>query len=212
MKKFVVSYANIMKTAEIHTPINIDTRKEIAISSGDTVRVYSKIEDKGKTRIQMFEGVVIATKHGNEPGATFTVRRSAGGFGVERVFPLFSPLIDKIDVVKRTKVKRSKLYYIRDKASKEIRRQMRKTRIVAEGTLSEQAEARRIDDEATKAKAEIEKAEAEVKRIEDEARAKEEAEQKAKEEAEKEVVVEEVKEDTKEEVDGSVKEEKVEDK
>ncbi len=190
-----------MKTAEIHTSINIDSRKEIAISSGDTVRVYSKIEDKGKTRIQMFEGVVIATKHGNEPGATFTVRRSQGGYGVERVFPLFSPLIDKIEVVKRTRVKRAKLYYIRDKASKEIRRQMRKTRIVAEGTLSEQAEARRIEDEAAKAKAEIEQAEAEAKRIEDEARAKEEAEQKAKEEAEKaaaapEVVEEAPKEET----------------
>lgn len=201
-----------MKTAEIHTSINIDSRKEIAISSGDTVRVYSKIEDKGKTRIQMFEGVVIATKHGNEPGATFTVRRSAGGYGVERVFPLFSPLIDKIEVVKRTRVKRSKLYYIRDKASKEIRRQMRKTRIVAEGTLSEQAEARRIEDEAAKAKAEIEKAEAEAKRIEDEARAKEEAEQKAKEEAEKAAAEPEVVEEASKEEETPTEEKKEEDK
>lgn len=165
-----------MKTELIHTPVNIEARKDIQISTGDTVRVSLKIEEKGKTRIQKFEGVIIATKHGNEPGGTFTVRRSEGGYGVERIFPLFSPTIDKIEVVKRTRVKRSKLYFIRDKASKEIRRQMRKTRLVSEGTVSEQEETKRIEDEGVK---EAMRKEAEAKEHAEEAAQKVEAESTA---------------------------------
>jgi len=107
------------------SPVNIEQRRELDIRAGDTVRVHQKIQEKGKTRIQIFEGLVIARKHGREAGGTFTVRRTSLGIGVEKIFPLYSPNIDKIEITKRSKVRRSKLYHIRDKAAKEIRRQMR---------------------------------------------------------------------------------------
>ena len=101
-------------TATIYSPINVESRKKIDIKPGDTVRVWLKIQEKGKTRLQVFEGLVIARKHGNEPGATFTVRKIASGVGVEKIFPLYSPVIDKIEIVRRAKVRRAKLYYLRD--------------------------------------------------------------------------------------------------
>ena len=104
---------------------NIAERKALDMKAGDTVKVHQKIQEKGKTRIQIFEGLVLARKHGAEAGATFTVRKTAGGYGVERIFPLYSPAIDKIEVTKRAKVRRSKLYYIRDKAAKEISKRMK---------------------------------------------------------------------------------------
>ncbi len=107
------------------TPVDVEARKKLDFSSGDNIRVWSKIEDKGKYRLQAFEGIVLARKHGTSPTATFTVRKVSNGVGVERVFPLFSPMIDKIEVTKKTKTRRSKLYYIRDKAVKEIRRKMK---------------------------------------------------------------------------------------
>lgn len=111
--------------ANAFTPIDIESRKATVFSSGDTIRVWSKIEDKGKYRLQAFEGLVLARKHGTSPTATFTVRKISNGVGVERIFPLYSPMIDKIELVKRAKTRRSKLYYIRDKAAKEIRRKMK---------------------------------------------------------------------------------------
>lgn len=107
------------------SPVDIETRKKLEFASGDTVRVWSKIEDKGKYRLQAFEGLVLARKHGTTPGATFTVRKVSNGVGVERIFPLYSPMIDKIEVTKKTKTRRSKLYYVREKAMKEIRRKMK---------------------------------------------------------------------------------------
>lgn len=107
------------------TPVNIDARKGLELRSGDTVRVHQKIEEKGKTRIQMFEGIVLAVKHGGQAGGTFTVRRVASGVGVEKIFPLFSPMIEKIEIVRRARMRRAKLYHIRHKAAKEIRRAMR---------------------------------------------------------------------------------------
>jgi large subunit ribosomal protein L19 len=112
------------------SPVNIGERKKLDLRAGDTVKVHQKIQEKGKTRLQVFEGLVLAVKHGKESGGTFTVRRVASGVGVEKIFPLYSPLIDKIEVVKRSKVRRAKLYHIRDKAAKEIRRQMRNIRVV----------------------------------------------------------------------------------
>ncbi len=111
--------------------VNLTARKELDMRSGDTVRVWIKVEEKGKTRLQAFEGTVLARKGGTQPGATFTVRRVSGGYGVEKIFPLYSPLIDKIEVLRRVKTRRSKLYHIRDKAAREIRRQMRKMHTVA---------------------------------------------------------------------------------
>ena len=88
-----------------------------AIEVGDLVKVSVKIKEGDKFRIQMFEGTVIAKKHGgiNE---TFTVRRVAHGCGVERVFPLHSPTVEKVEVVRSGKVRRAKLYYLRDRVGK----------------------------------------------------------------------------------------------
>ncbi len=110
------------------SPVNIEERKKLHFSSGDLIRVWSKIEDKGKTRLQAFEGMVLARKHGTEAGATFTVRKVSSGVGVERIFTLFSPLIDKVELVRRSKARRSKLYYVREKAVKEVRRKMKTAR------------------------------------------------------------------------------------
>lgn len=115
-----------MATKVIST-VKLDERKKLDIRSGDQVRVWQKIEEvKGKFRLQAFEGLVLARKHGSEPGATFTVRKVVGGIGVERIFPLYSPMIDEVELVRRSKVRRAKLYFIREKASKEIRKQMRR--------------------------------------------------------------------------------------
>ena len=107
------------------SPVKMEERKALGIRSGDTVRVHQKIVEKGKTRIQIFEGLVIATKHGAEAGATFTVRATMSGVGVEKTYPLYTPLIEKIEIIRRSKVRGAKLYYIRDKATLEIRRQLR---------------------------------------------------------------------------------------
>jgi large subunit ribosomal protein L19 len=107
------------------SPVDIEARQKLDFKSGDSVRVWSKIEDKGKYRLQAFEGLVLARKHGTTPSATFTVRKVSNGVGVERIFPLYSPMIDKIEVTKKTKTRRSKLYYVREKAVKEIRRKMK---------------------------------------------------------------------------------------
>ena len=115
----------------IISPINTEERKKLDLRSGDTIRVTQKITEKDKktgkpkVRLQMFEGLCLAVKHGREAGATFTLRKTASGVGVERIFPLYSPVIEKIEVTKRSKVRRAKLYHIRKKAAKEIRRQMR---------------------------------------------------------------------------------------
>lgn len=88
---------------------------EIAI--GDTVKVHVRIQEGEKSRIQVFEGTVIAKKHGGI-SETFTVRRVAHGCGIERVFPLHSPAVDKVELVRHGKVRRAKLYYLRDRVGK----------------------------------------------------------------------------------------------
>ncbi|OHA16342.1 MAG: 50S ribosomal protein L19 [Candidatus Taylorbacteria bacterium RIFCSPHIGHO2_01_FULL_44_110] len=116
---------------KIISTIPLADRKKLDIRSGDQVRVWQKIEEDtakglGKFRLQAFEGLVLARKHGSEAGATFTVRKVVDGVGVERIFPLFSPMIDEIELVRRSKVRHAKLYFIREKATKEIRKQMRR--------------------------------------------------------------------------------------
>ncbi len=112
------------------SPVDMSARKNLDMRPGDTVRVFQKIEEKGKYRIQTFEGLVLARKHGSEAGGTFTVRRVASGVGMEKIFPLYSPMIEKIEVVKRSRVRRAKLYFIREKVSREARRQLRRTRMM----------------------------------------------------------------------------------
>ncbi len=113
------------------SPVDIEARKKLDLRPGDTVRVSQKIKEGDKTRLQAFEGIVLARKHGTEPGATFTVRKVSEGVGVERIFPLYSPVIEKIEILKRSKVRRAKLYYIREKAAREVRRKMRQSVYVA---------------------------------------------------------------------------------
>ncbi len=116
------------------SPVNIKERQSLDIRSGDTVCLTQKIIEKDKktgkpkTRLQDFEGLCLAVKHGKEAGGTITLRKVASGVGVERIFPIYSPMIEKITVVKRSKVRRAKLYHIRKKAAKDIRRQMRNVR------------------------------------------------------------------------------------
>ena len=127
-----------MKTTIKLTPVNVEERKALDFSSGDVVRVWNKIKEAdGKTRLQAFEGMVLARKHGTEIGATFTIRRVASGVGVERVFPLYSVMIDKIELVRRARTRRSKLYYVRDKALRDVRRKLKKdTRVVKKGSTT----------------------------------------------------------------------------
>ena len=124
------------------SPVNIEERKKLNFQSGDTVRVVSKIPEEkgpaakggaGKFRLQAFEGT--------EPGATFTVRKIASGVGVERIFPLYSPMIDKIEIVRKSRARRSKLYYIREKAVKDVRRKMRSITSSEEEKTPEEAKA-----------------------------------------------------------------------
>ncbi|HUU80237.1 MAG TPA: 50S ribosomal protein L19 [Acidobacteriota bacterium] len=87
---------------------------------GDTVKVHARIKEGQKERIQVFQGVVIRKRKGNT-GATFTVRKVSYGIGVERIFPLHSPLIDRIEILTRGKVRRGRLYYLRKLTGKAAR-------------------------------------------------------------------------------------------
>ena len=87
---------------------------------GDSVKVHVKVREGEKDRIQIFQGIVIA-RRGGGTGSSFTVRKVSNGVGVERVFPLFSPVIGKIEVVRRGRVRRSKLYYLRERRGKAAR-------------------------------------------------------------------------------------------
>ncbi len=128
-----------MKSAVTISPINMKERAGLDLRAGDTVRVWQKIEEikQGKAankkqvvtrnvRKQAFEGLILAVKHGTEAGATFTVRRVASGVGVEKILPLYSPTIESIEVLRRARTRRAKLYFIREKASRDAKRAMRK--------------------------------------------------------------------------------------
>lgn len=129
-------------------------RASLGLRAGDTVRVWQLIEElkisKGKNkkdiatrnvRRQAFEGLILAVKHGTEAGATFTVRKVASGVGVERIFPLYSPMVDEVEVLRRARTRRAKLYFIRRKASKEAKHAMRKTLALPVAAVEETPEA-----------------------------------------------------------------------
>jgi len=100
------------------------------IKAGATVRVFETVKDGEKSRESRFEGVIIARKHGSEAGASFTVRATLAGEGVEKTFPLHSPLISKVEVISSPKkVHRSKMYFVRDISRKALRR---KTAVTAD--------------------------------------------------------------------------------
>ena len=129
---------------DVSTLVNAKKNKKIPdIAPGDTVRVSTKIVEGDKERIQVFQGVIIKMKRGGH-GASYTVRHVAFGIGVERTFPLNSPMVDKIEIVRQGKVRRSRLYYLRELSGKEARRKIkrveRKARQVGEELLAEQPE------------------------------------------------------------------------
>jgi large subunit ribosomal protein L19 len=97
------------------------TKNTPDIRPGDVVKVHQKIQEKKGERIQIFEGVVLARKHGTGVSSTITVRRIIGGVGVEKIFPLHSPNIAKIEVVKRSKIRRAKLYFLRNASGRKAR-------------------------------------------------------------------------------------------
>lgn len=128
-----------MKSAVAITPVDMEARKGLDLRAGDVVRVWQNIVElkTGKAankkevttknvRKQAFEGTVLAIKHGTEPGAMFTVRKVASGVGVEKIFPLYSPTIDSVEVLRRTRTRRGKLYFIRRKAAYDVKRAMRR--------------------------------------------------------------------------------------
>ena len=91
------------------------------IRPGDTVKIHQKIKEKDKERIQTFEGLVLTRKHGKGLFSMITVRKMVAGVGVEKTFPTHSPIIDKIELVKRGKVRRAKLYYMREAKGRKAR-------------------------------------------------------------------------------------------
>lgn len=109
------------------------------IQTGDTIRIHRKITEEGKERVQVFEGLVIAKKGGQSSSPMITVRKSSFGVGVELILPLYSPTIEKIDLIKRAKTRRSKLYFVRNKPDRELRRKLRDIPLSAEDKLPKEA-------------------------------------------------------------------------
>lgn len=107
-----------MSAQDIIKSIEDAQLREVAeFKTGDTVRVYAKVKEGNRERIQVFEGTVIKRQNGGAR-ETFTVRKQASGVGVEKTWPVHSPIIEKIEVVRRGKVRRAKLYYLRDRVGK----------------------------------------------------------------------------------------------
>lgn len=111
--------ADLIKAVEQEFAKVRETRP--SFGPGDTINVHVKIKEGNKERIQQFQGTVIQRRGGNTNGESFTVRKVSNGVGVERVFPILSPSIDKIEIVKEGKVRRAKLYYLKGKHGKAAR-------------------------------------------------------------------------------------------
>jgi large subunit ribosomal protein L19 len=110
---------------DVSNLLEVRKKKMPDIQPGDTVRVSTKIVEGDKERIQVFQGVVIKIKRGGH-GASYTVRHVAFGIGVERTFPMTSPLVEKVAIVRQGKVRRSRLYYLRSLSGKEARRKIKR--------------------------------------------------------------------------------------
>ena len=111
------------------SPVDIEERKKWDFRPGDKIKVWYKIKEGDKTRSQVLDGIVIARKHNFEPGATFTIRKIREGVGVEHIFPIYSPNIEKLEIIQKGKARRAKLYYIREKAAKEIKKRMKQIKM-----------------------------------------------------------------------------------
>jgi len=161
------------------------------IRPGDVVRVHLRLPEKtkrGGEKIQVFEGLVIARKHGKGINATFTIRKISEGIGVERIFPLHCPSITKIELVKRSKVRRAKLYYMRQREGKKARMKTKELLGVEwepEDELKEKTEAS-TKEEVEEVKEEAEKREIEEKPEKESKKEIEKKEEKKQEESPKE--------------------------
>jgi len=118
-------------TNKINIFIKPHLKKDLPdIRTGDMVKVYQKIKEDDKERTYILGGIVIARKHGREMGATITVRKVVSGVGVEKVFPINSPTIEKIEVLRRGKARRAKLYYLREAKGKRAKLKLRREGLV----------------------------------------------------------------------------------
>ncbi|MEP7162937.1 MAG: 50S ribosomal protein L19 [Candidatus Moraniibacteriota bacterium] len=118
------------------------TRTDLpSLEAGDVVKIHRKIKESGKERTQMFQGMVIAVKGGQSSSPTITVRKVSSGVGVELVLPLYSPQIEKIDFVKRTKAGRGKLYYVRTKSAKVLGKKLKEVPFAVGKAATEVADA-----------------------------------------------------------------------
>jgi large subunit ribosomal protein L19 len=134
------------KSAILDSVVKHNLRDDLPeISPGDTVKVHVKVREGGKERLQLFEGVVLAHKHGGI-GETITVRKVSHGVGVERTFPVHSPMIAKIEVSRHGKVRRAKLYYLRTKVGKAAR--IKEARGKGPAAVKGQAKAGKADEAA----------------------------------------------------------------
>lgn len=134
-----MNITNIVK----FSPVDIEERKKWDFRPGDKIKVWYKIKEGDKTRSQVLDGIVIARKHGFEPGATFTIRKIREEVGVEHTFPVYSPNIEKIELAQKGRARRAKLYYIRKKTAKEIKKKMRKMETEKAKIIVEQKEAKK---------------------------------------------------------------------
>ncbi len=176
-------------TAELNTWLNPKRIARPELKVGATVRVHQKIKEGDKERIQIFEGMIIKIT-GHQPDINITVRRVAGGIGVEKIIPVMSANVDKIDIVKHAKIRRAKLYYVRDLRGKAARfKEVYLTDEERKKLMEDQIE---ITDEVP-AGVEVEKAEAPVEEEVVEEKAEEVTEEKTEEIAKEEAPVEEVK-------------------
>ncbi len=127
-------------------------RNAPAVKSGDTVRVHVKVIEGNKERVQIFEGLVIAVKHGKGLDGTFTVRKESLGVGVERIFPMHSPKVVKVERVKQSKVRRAKLYFMRDLRGKNARlKELNREPVIWEEKEAEEELARIAEEKAKEA-------------------------------------------------------------
>ncbi|NMM47090.1 50S ribosomal protein L19 [Marinigracilibium pacificum] len=106
---------------KVENLVNAERKEFPEFKSGDTVNVHVRISEGGKERIQQFQGTVIQRKGSGTNGETFTVRKVSNGIGIERIFPILSPNLDKIEVLKKGKVRRARLYYLRGRQGKSAR-------------------------------------------------------------------------------------------
>ena len=146
MNKAMIDFNRTQRTSDVP-----------ALKSGDVVKVYRKIIEGGKERTQVFEGMVIAMRGGQSSSPTITVRKVSNGIGVELVLPIHSPIVEKIEVIKSAKVRRSKLYFVRERSLKSLKM---KYTMAEKGGKEAKKEAVESQQEATVEEAAPEKEEA----------------------------------------------------